>query len=50
MNNVEFREKMRALGWDEEYIEECLQSKKEAEKDGIKTPLEMFLVTPVIND
>lgn len=50
MSNDEFRKRMRELGWDEDYIEECLQSKEEAENDGIITPLEIFLTAPVIND
>ena len=50
MSDNEFREKMLELGWDDEYIEECLQSKKLAEKNGVETPLDVFLSPPVIND
>lgn len=39
MTKEEYREKMKALGWSDEYIAEQLRIAAEAAKKGVKIPL-----------
>lgn len=43
MTDNEFREKMKELGWDDEYIEEIIEDHNEAKADGVNTPYDVYL-------
>lgn len=43
MTDNEFREKMKELGWDDEYIEETITINNEAKAAGISIPYELDL-------
>lgn len=44
MTDNEFREKMKELGWGDEYIDEIITEHNEANADGINIPYELHLV------
>lgn len=43
MTDNELREKMKELGWDDEYIDEIIKEHKEAKAKGINIPYEAHL-------
>lgn len=50
MEDKEFTEKMKALGYEEDYINDLLQYKKNAALKGIIISLDDFLLEPPISD
>lgn len=44
MTDNEFREKMKELGWDEDYIDEIIEGRNEAKTEGIFIPYEIYLI------
>ena len=50
MNKDEFVNGMKELGWEDEYIAECIESVSEAIDDGIRMPFELFLIEAPITD
>ncbi|MCD7854122.1 MAG: hypothetical protein LUG66_00710 [Clostridiales bacterium] len=44
MSYEEFIEKMKKLGYDDDYINDYVEHAKEVSKCGIKFPLEMYLI------
>lgn len=50
MTKTEYIEKMKELGWSDDYINEQIQIKEEAAKNGINIPFEADLVeSPIEN-
>lgn len=43
MTDIEFREKMKELGWDDEYIDEIIEDHNEAKAEGVNIPYEIHL-------
>lgn len=50
MSKEEFIRKMKELGWQDSYINECIDIKEKAEKNGIIIPYELNLFEAIIND
>lgn len=50
MEDKEFVEKMKALGYEEDHINDLLQHKKNAAREGIVISLDDFLLEPPISD
>lgn len=49
MTDSEFREKMKELGWDNDYIDEIIQEHNEAKSKGINIPYEGHLIEAPID-
>lgn len=50
LEDKEFIEKMKELGYREDHINDLLQYKKNAAQEGIVISLELFLIEPPISD
>ena len=44
MTKAEYVDKMRQLGWNDEYIQEQIEIREEAEKNGINIPYEIDMI------
>lgn len=50
MTEKEYIQKMKELGWDNEFIEESLEMREEARKDGIDIPFDLDFIPAPIDD
>lgn len=50
MKEGQYIQKMKELGWDDEFINESLEIREEARKGGIDIPLELDFIPKPIDD